>query len=176
MTHHAALAYHPFASAPPASLISQPDGGRRFRWLTRSAAVGSPCWWGLMTSSAFGPFFFQTSRILHYLVCFLIGAGIGASGMERGLPAPDGKLARRWPVWAVAALVAFGSATTVPIAAPTAPGSQYLWETIGGFCFTLSCTASSIAFLVPFVRFLTTPHRIFESLKICFVGQPTSSG
>jgi hypothetical protein len=46
--------------------------------------------------TAFGPFTFQTSRILHYLAYFLIAVGVGAWGVDRGLLAPDGRLARRW--------------------------------------------------------------------------------
>src|SRR5450631_540074 len=57
--------------------------------------------------ASWGPFFFQTSRIVHYLVYFMLGAGVGALGIGKGLLAPDGKLARRWILRAVAALVAF---------------------------------------------------------------------
>jgi hypothetical protein len=63
------------------------------------ALVFNPFRW-----TQFGPFFFQTSRILHYLVYFLIGAGAGASGLECGLLARDGTLARRWSLWAGASL------------------------------------------------------------------------
>ena len=35
--------------------------------------------------TGFGPFVFQTSRILHYLAYFLLGAGVGAWGVDRGL-------------------------------------------------------------------------------------------
>ena len=31
----------------------------------------------------FGPFVFQTSRLLHYLVYFLMGIAVGAYGIER---------------------------------------------------------------------------------------------
>jgi peptidoglycan/LPS O-acetylase OafA/YrhL len=112
----------------------------------------------------FGPFFFQTSRILHYLVYFLIGAGIGAASLERGLLARGGRLARRWFLWAGAALFAFGLAGAVFIVAISAQNSPYLWGTLGGFTFTLSCAASSMAFLALFLRF-AKPRKIFDSLR-----------
>jgi peptidoglycan/LPS O-acetylase OafA/YrhL len=123
------------------------------------ALVFNPFRW-----TEFGPFFFQTSRILHYLVYFLIGVGIGAVSLERGLLARDGKLARRWPLWAGAALFAFGLAGAVFIVAISAQNSPYLWGTLGGFTFTLSCAASSMAFLALFVRF-AKPRKIFDSLR-----------
>jgi peptidoglycan/LPS O-acetylase OafA/YrhL len=123
------------------------------------ALVFNPFRW-----TEFGPFFFQTSRVLHYLVYFLIGVGIGAAGLERGLLARDGKLARRWPLLAGAALFAFGSAGAVFIVAISAQNSPYLWGTLGGFTFTLSCAASSMAFLALFVRF-AKPRKIFDSVR-----------
>ena len=121
--------------------------------------VFSPFRW-----TEFGPFFFQTSRILHYLVYFLIGVGVGAAGLERGLLARDGALAWRWPLWAGAALFAFGIASLVFIAAISAQDSAYLWGALGGFTFTLSCAATSMAFLGLFVRF-AKPRKIFDSLR-----------
>jgi peptidoglycan/LPS O-acetylase OafA/YrhL len=115
--------------------------------------------------SDFGPFFFQTSRILHYLVYFLIAIGVGVLGTGRGLLACDGKLARRWPLWTIAALVFFGVAVGLAIAAMTAKSSPSMWTAIAGVGFTLSCAASSLAFLALFVRFAKTPRRIFDSLR-----------
>ena len=123
------------------------------------ALVFSPFRW-----TVFGPFFFQTSRILHYLVYFLIGVGIGAAGLERGLLARDGKLARGWPLCTGGALFAFGLAGAVFIVAISAQNSPYLWGTLGGISFTLSCAASSIAFLALFVRF-AKPRKMFDSLR-----------
>ena len=50
-----------------------------------------------------GPFGFQLSRPLQYVLYFFAGAAIGACGIERGLFAPDGPLVRRWARWLVAA-------------------------------------------------------------------------
>jgi peptidoglycan/LPS O-acetylase OafA/YrhL len=123
------------------------------------ALIFSPFMW-----TQFGPFFFQTSRILHYLVYFLIGVGIGAFGVERGLLAQEGKLARHWPPWAVFALITFGLVTAVVIVAVTTQNSSHLWETIEDFGFTLSCAATSMAFLALFVRF-AKPRKMFDSLR-----------
>src|SRR5262249_39824749 len=101
-----------------------------------------------------GPFVFQASRFLHYLVYFLIAVGIGAYGTQRGMLASEGKLAKRWPVWVFAALGTFAAATVISIhsravSLATPPGSQtpgsislpHLWETIGCFALTFSCAA-----------------------------------
>lgn len=115
------------------------------------AAVFGPLDWAHV-----GPFFIQTSRALHYLVYFLIGAGVGAAGLGRGLLAADGKLARRWPLWVLASLVAFAFAIAMVVAvmsgmAKGAPSTGVL--TLGNLSFVLSCAASSFAFLALFVRF-----------------------
>ena len=47
----------------------------------------------------------QWCRPLHYAVYFFAGVGIGVEGIERGLAAADGALARRWAIWLAAALV-----------------------------------------------------------------------
>jgi surface polysaccharide O-acyltransferase-like enzyme len=112
-----------------------------------------------------GPFTFQTSRLLHYLAYFLAGAGVGAYGLDRGLLAQDGKLARRWAGWAAGALVAFGLATGVAVAAMTVHLGSRGWETAGDAAFVLSCAASSFAFLALFVRFAKTRRRLWDSLS-----------
>ena len=112
-----------------------------------------------------GPFVFQTSRILHYLAYFLIAAALGALGTEGGLFAREGKLARRWPLWAVASLVAFAIATVLFFAALGHPESPNLWGTIGGFGFAFCCAAASFAFLAVFLRFVKQSRPAFDSLR-----------
>jgi hypothetical protein len=115
--------------------------------------------------SAFGPFFFQTSRSLHYLVYFLLGAGVGACGLDRGLLASDGKLARRWVLWSVSALLAFGLAAGAGLAAMTAHIGSRPWEITADLTFVLSCAASSFTFLALFVRFAKSRSRLWDSLS-----------
>jgi peptidoglycan/LPS O-acetylase OafA/YrhL len=114
--------------------------------------------------SAWGPFTFQTSRGLHYLVYFLFGAGVGAYGLDRGLLAAGGKLARRWWLWSLAALMAFAISAGVGLAAMTAHVGSRGWEIAADSGFVLSCAVSSFAFLAVFVRFARSRRKIFDSL------------
>jgi len=115
--------------------------------------------------TSFGPFFFQTSRLLHYAVYFLAGLAVGAYGLEKGLLAPDGALARRWPLWLSVALPAFILIIAIVIMATTSKTPSRSLEIIGGLSFTLSCAASSFAFLALFSRFGRSTGRIFASLR-----------
>jgi surface polysaccharide O-acyltransferase-like enzyme len=115
--------------------------------------------------SAFGPFTFQTSRVLNYLLYFVLGTGVGAYGIDRGLLARDGKLARRWWLWAIAALVAFAVAAGVGLATIMAHIGSRAWEIAADFTFVLSCAASGFAFLALFVRFAKTRQRVWDSLS-----------
>jgi len=115
--------------------------------------------------TAFGPFTFQTSRVLHYLVYFLIAGGVGAYGINRGLLAPDGKLARRWPLWVISTLFAFVLGTIVVIIASTTHLGSRSWETAGDIAFSLSCAASCLAFLSLFVRFARSRVKLLDSLR-----------
>lgn len=114
--------------------------------------------------ASWGPFVFQSSRILHYFVYFMLGAGVGAVGIGKGLLANDGKLARRWILWSVAALIAFVAESAVAIAAFSPHASPRMWELAADCGFVLSCAATSFAFLALFVRFARTRSRMWDSL------------
>lgn len=115
----------------------------------------------------FGPFFFQTSRLFLYAVYFLAGVGVGAYGLERGLLAPDGKLAQGWPLWLFASLVAFGLTVYVTLMILAMPGEAISrdWAIAGGLTFVLSCAASAFGFLALFVRFAGRRVRALDSLR-----------
>jgi hypothetical protein len=57
--------------------------------------------------SEHGPFALQLSRPLLYTIYYFAGFGVGAYGLERGLLAAEGMLARRWSVWLAGALASF---------------------------------------------------------------------
>jgi peptidoglycan/LPS O-acetylase OafA/YrhL len=115
--------------------------------------------------TAFGPFTFQTSRILHYLVYFLVAVGIGAWGLDRGLLAPDGKLPRRWLLWTVAALIIFVAKSAIGIATITSHPHSPAWAVANDFGFVLSCAATSLAFLALFLHFVRSRSPLLESLS-----------
>lgn len=116
----------------------------------------------------FGPFYLQISRLLHYTVYFFAGAGLGAFGAERGLLAPDGRLARRWPAWIAASLGFFLVAVVaflVIISTLSKGGPGPLLMAFGNFTFVLSCASSSFACLALFIRFARRANRISDSLS-----------
>jgi len=127
------------------------------------AAIFDPSRW-----VSFGPFFLQASRGLHYAVYFFAGAGVGAYGLGRGLLAADGKLARRWPLWLLAAVLAFLMATLALFAilatlAQGGPGP--LLGGFGNFAFVLSCASSCFACLALSLRFARRTNPVVDSLS-----------
>lgn len=114
----------------------------------------------------FGPFTFQTARLLHYLVYFLMGVSLGAYGIERGILASVGKLARRCLLWTIAAIVVFLASSAFFVMILTTPmGMSTLWRIIASLVFTITCATTSMAMLAVFVRFVKKSHGIFESLR-----------
>jgi hypothetical protein len=85
------------------------------------------------TWSQIGPFAFQHCRPLHYAVYFFAGSALGAHGLDRGLIAADGILARRWLAMLAAAVVGF-LAWIVPMA--------FIWHALGPVPFALTLTAN----------------------------------
>ena len=119
-----------------------------------------------ITWTQFGPFAFQTSRLLHYFIYFLIGIAVGAYGIENGILARGSKLARRWWFWAIAAIVVFLASSAFVIALLTSPkAASPLWQAIADLVFTVTCATTSVAMLALFVRFAKTPRWIFDSLR-----------
>ncbi len=115
--------------------------------------------------TGFGPFAFQTSRIVHYFVYFLMAIGVGAIGLNRGLLAPDRKLARRWPLWTVASLIVFFATATITVLTVKAHTPSQAWAIAREAGFVLSCATTSFACLAVFVRFFKSRSAIFDSLS-----------
>ncbi|MGA2652866.1 MAG: acyltransferase [Terracidiphilus sp.] len=114
--------------------------------------------------TAIGPFAFQTSRILHYLVYFLTGVAVGAAGLDQGLLAPQGKLARSWPWWIARSLLFFAVATSLTLAVLTGWSKSPALTVAADVGFVFSCAASCFAFLALFLRFAQTRSSVCDSL------------
>jgi peptidoglycan/LPS O-acetylase OafA/YrhL len=113
-----------------------------------------------------GPFAFQLSRPLHYVLYFFAGAAIGACGIERGLLGADGPLARHWARWLAAAIGSFVLWIAVMsqiVADPT--GAPLPWQIAAALSFLLACFASCFFSLGAAVRFAQFRMRLFDSLK-----------
>jgi peptidoglycan/LPS O-acetylase OafA/YrhL len=120
---------------------------------------------GAMGWTYWGLFQFQTARPLLYGVYFALGVGLGAYGLDRGLLAAGGRLARRWPLWAAAMTGAFlvGAALFFLILAAKGPARSLLVDA-GAVTFALSCAASCFGCLALAVRFAQARNRVFDSL------------
>src|SRR5439155_20357199 len=111
----AAAGVHKFAPEWGAALIrvSSGAGAHPAKYFAGLLAASSLAYIPLAVAftpsewAQYGPFGFQLSRPLHYAVYFFAGLGLAAGGIERGLVAADGPLARHWTSWLGAALGRF---------------------------------------------------------------------
>jgi peptidoglycan/LPS O-acetylase OafA/YrhL len=96
-----------------------------------------------------GPFALQFSRPLLYAAFYFAGLGVGAYGLDRGLLAAAGMLARRWAAWLAGALVSFvlwmgltalamAEATAAPLALQLAVDVSFALACASGCCFVMA--------------------------------------
>jgi len=111
-----------------------------------------------------GPFFLQASRPLLYLVYFLAGAAVGAYGVDRGLLAQDGLLARHWVRWSLRAMLGFSLVVILVIVSVSSPQIAPKLGIAHSIAFALSCGASSFAMLAVFLRFAKKRRAVYDSL------------
>jgi peptidoglycan/LPS O-acetylase OafA/YrhL len=119
---------------------------------------------------AFGPwrwfdyqiFAFQLSRPLHYAVYFFAGVGIGACGLERGLFATDGVLARHWRAWLAAAIAAFALWMVVMWLSMN-DGMPVTAQIVAHLAFALSCACSCFCLFAVFLRFAARRVPLLEN-------------
>ncbi len=125
------------------------------------ALIYSPWAW-----TSYGPFSFQLSRPLHYLVYFFAGCAVGAYGLDRGLLASDGALARHWAVWLAASVVGFvlwALPTSLMVDGREAPLIVQVAAALG---FVLACASGCFVLLALCLRFAPERTRILDSLSV----------
>ena len=125
------------------------------------ALIYSPWAW-----TSYGPFSFQLSRPLHYLVYFFAGCAVGAYGLDRGLLASDGALARHWAVWLAASVVGFvlwALPTSLMVDGREAP---LIVQAAAALGFVLACASGCFVLLALCLRFAAERTRILDSLSV----------
>lgn len=111
------------------------------------ARVFTPWQW-----TEFGPFAFQLSFAPQYVIYFFAGVIVGAAGLESGLLAADGMLARRAVRWIAAALVIFvvwllAMAVVVKDLLPGLPGRQMAADIATVLFVACACFGATGGFL-----------------------------
>ena len=170
----AAAGVHKFAPEWGAALIrvSSGAGAHPAKYFAGLLAASSLAYIPLAVAftpsewAQYGPFGFQLSRPLHYAVYFFAGLGLGAGGIERGLDAADGPLARHWTSWLGAALGLFLlwiclTALTMADGRSASVGLQILDD----LSFVLACFSSCFVVLGVALRFAGKRWLALDSLK-----------
>ncbi len=103
----------------------------------------------------FGPFFGQGTKMLVYFLYFFVGLGLGIHGLSVGLFAREGSLARRWPLWGLAALLLFGAWMGGYVAGQDAGAAPV---------FAFSCAASGLFVTALFMRY-SARHPLLDSFS-----------
>jgi glucans biosynthesis protein C len=114
--------------------------------------------------SEHGLFGIQLSRPLLYAVYYFAGLGVGAYGLERGLLAIDGMLARRWSRWFAAALASFLLWMGLTAAAMNYP-ALFVLQLGADASFALAGASGCFFMMAVCLRFGARPSRIFGSLS-----------
>jgi len=134
--------------------------GRYFVGLTAAAALAyippalafTPWLW-----SEHGPLALQFCRPLLYAVFYFAGLGVGAYGLERGLLAVRGRLARRWGLWlagATATFILWMGLTSLTL--NTAAPAPLVLRLAVNLSFAVACTAGCFGLIAACLRFGAT--------------------
>jgi peptidoglycan/LPS O-acetylase OafA/YrhL len=138
-------------------------------YIPLEVAFGADRWFSL------GPLTFQASRPLLYAAYFLAGAWIGASGSKSGFLGRDTGVARQWPIWLAAGLVAYllRLLVVIVLVLPVARAHQPLplgVRLLSDLTVVLCCGTISVAFLALFRRFAMSRRPVFDSLSVSSYG------
>lgn len=110
-----------------------------------------------------GIFAVQLCRPLHYAVYFFAGVGIGIAGIDRGLVAVDGLLARRWALWLGGALAAL--ALWIALTALTLNGGASIGiAALADLAYVPACGAGCFFLIAASLRFAARRSPILGGL------------
>ena len=125
------------------------------------AVAYSPFTWG-----EFGPFSLQFCRPLLYIAVFFAGFSLGSLGLDRGLLATDGPLARNWRAWTVLAVVTFSLwAGLTGLTFPNWDAAPFATRLGASLAYAPACIAGGMFMLAVFLRFSRAHSRVLDSLS-----------
>ena len=118
---------------------------------------------------AFGPFSVQHGRIMLYASYFFFGAGIGVQNLDRGLLAPDGRMARVSWDWFVLATVPYCLLWVLiyikrEILGNPSPLPNW-YEGLYAVCFTVFSVAIMFLILAYFLRFKQSETSLLDPMQ-----------
>ena len=112
----------------------------------------------------YGPFAYQPGRLLHYIVYFAAGLGVGAHGLNASLLRSEGMLRRHWAYWIAATAASFVLwliVTALTLRPDASAGLRLLAELV----FALSSATACLGFAAIFLRFAERPWPGFSNLS-----------
>jgi len=114
----------------------------------------------------FGPFAFQPSFAVLYIVYFAAGLGMGICGIESSLFGAAGNLSHGWIKWTATAFLGF-IFWTIPTALAIQAESSIipLLNVIAAFGFVTASTSACFALAAVFLRYWTEPSRFLATLS-----------
>lgn len=122
-----------------------------------AVAFGPYDWWRI------GPFWLQKCRSLQYGAYFFLGAAVGAFGLNDGLIAKGGALARSWKPWVFAMVAVFLVVANMERKAIASHVDETpLWGAVVGLGWVVCCATCSFALMAIFVR-LARRNRVFDN-------------
>jgi hypothetical protein len=126
------------------------------------ALLFSPWHWAI----GFGPFALQLCRPGLYIAVFFAGMALGSYGLDRGLLACDGPLARRWHWWLGGAVITFFIwAGCTSLTFPTWSEADLGGKLAASLTYAPACIAGGTFMLAIFLRFSRTRARALDSLS-----------
>src|SRR3954452_25248802 len=147
----------------PINRVARP-GGRRLAFffavmlaVTAVFYIPGRVHYGASDWFEFGPFSVQHGRVLLYATYFFFGAGIGVRYMDRGLLAPDGRMARVSWDWLMLALIPYCLLWVLIFIKREILGNPAdlpdWYQTSYAVCFTVFSVAIMFLILAYFLRF-----------------------
>ncbi len=112
----------------------------------------------------FPPLYFQLSRIFLYLTWFFGGVVVGSKGLQFSILAEGKALARRWPFWIGACVIAYNLLWFVPTAIERANGPKPLQDLTYVTLWVASCCASCFGLLALFRALLKKRYAWMDSI------------